>query len=263
MTLKRFLIHLLLMALLVILIFGGVLLWLKFYTNHGQEKELKDYIGMHIDKATKDAKKLSFEMIVKDSIHKVDQPGGLIIAQNPAGGSKVKENRKIYVDITKYKADEFDLSELSSMYGSEYNNKQKELAYLSINSKIRGERHDPGEPGHILEVWYEGRLIDGESGRKSNVKIERGGTLEFVISKIDGGQIEIPDLVCRQYGQLNFLLQSYKLKLGDVEISGGAITDQNKAYIIAQEPEAGAGATINMGGQLKITIQQEQPISCQ
>lgn len=254
-------IHLLLMALLVILIFGGVLLWLKFYTNHGQEKELKDYTGIHIDVASKDAKKQSFEMIVKDSIHKVGQPGGLIIAQNPIGGSKVKENRKIYVDITKYKADEYDLSELSSMYGSEFQSKQKELGYLNINSMIRGERHDTGEPGHILEVWYKGRLIDGESGRKSKVKIERGGTLEFVISKIDGGQIEIPDLVCRQYGQLSFLLGGYRLKLGEVEQSG-AITDQNKAYIIAQEPESGSGATMSMGGQLKITIQQEQPLSC-
>jgi beta-lactam-binding protein with PASTA domain len=251
------------MALLVILIFGGVLIWLKFYTNHGQEKELKDYIGIHIDEASKDAEKQSFEMIVKDSIHKVDQPGGIIIAQNPAGGSKVKENRKIYVDITKYKADEYDLSELSTMYGSEYNSKQKELAYLSINSKVRGERHDAGDPGHILEVWYNGRLIDGESGRKSNVKIERGGTLEFVISKIDGGQIEIPDLVCRQYGQLKFLLQTYRLNLGEVEISGGAITNQAKAYVIAQDPEPRTGATIGMGGQIKITIQQQQPLSCQ
>ena len=251
------------MALLLILVFGGVLLWLKIYTNHGQEKELKNYIGTHIDKATKDASKQSFIMIVKDSVHKVDQPGGLIIAQNPIGGSKVKENRKIYVDITKYKADEYDISELSAMYGREYNNKQKELSNLNINSKIIGYRHDPGEPNYILEVHYNGRLIEGESGRKRKVKIERGGTLEFVLSEIGGGQVEVPDLICRQYKELAFLLRQFRLELGDVELGDGALTDRGEAYVIAQDPEPIDGNEMKMGGKIKITIQQDQPISCQ
>jgi len=111
------------MALLLLVIFGVTLLWLKAYTNHGQKLELDDYVGVHYQKATKDSKKESFELIVKDSIHKVGQPGGLIIAQNPPGGSLVKENRKIYVDITKYNPDEIALESLSAMYGTQYNSK--------------------------------------------------------------------------------------------------------------------------------------------
>ena len=262
MTIKRFLFHLLLMALLILLILGGVLLWLKIYTNHGQEKELKNYVGIHIDKATAHAKKQSFEMIVKDSVHKVGQPGGLIISQNPISGSKVKEKRKIYVDVTKYKADEIALSELSALYGEEYSRKKEELSYLDINCKIVGYRHDSGEPDHILQVNYNGKLIEGESGRKSKVKIERGGTLEFILSEIGGGQVPIPDLICREYGQLSFLLQSYRIKLGAVE-HAGAITDLKKAYIIGQDPEPLEGAEMRMGEEIRITIQQEQPVSCQ
>ena len=261
-TIKRFLIHLLLMALLIILIFGGVLLWLKFYTNHGQEKELKNYVGTHIDKATKHAKKHSFQMIVKDSVHKVDQPGGLIIAQNPISGSKVKENRKIYVDITKYKADEIKLSEIAALYGEEYSRKKTDLSYLDIDCVITGYRHDPGKPDHILEVRYKGRLIEGESGRNSNVKIERGGTLEFVLSEIGGGEIEIPDLICRPYSQLGFLLRQYKLKLGFAKPEG-AITDLSTCTIIAQDPEPLEGATMEKGGEIKVIYQQDKQISCQ
>jgi len=250
------------MLLLLLIVLGGVLLWLKIYTNHGQQKTMDDYIGQHFEEASRDAKKQSFQMIIKDSIHKVNQPGGLIIAQNPGSGSKVKENRKIYVDVTKYEADEIDLSELSGMYGGDYNTLKAQLAYRDINTKIRGYQFDPGEPDYVLQTWYKGRVIEGESGQKSNVKIKRGDTLEFILTKIDGGSIQIPDLVCMPYGQLGFLLSNYNLKIGSIEQSG-AITDNKRATVIAQEPAFEEGKTIPMGSLLKITLQQEKPVSCQ
>jgi len=147
------------------------------------------------------------------------------------------------------------------MYGSNYESKKTELGYLDINSKIRGYKQDPGYPDHILEVWYEGKLIAGENGRKSGVKIKKGSTLEFVLSKLDGGQVELPDLVCRQYSQLGFLLATYKLSVGAVN-QEGAITNRQDAYVIAQNPPYQPGRTITMGDKIEITIQQKQPISC-
>jgi len=249
------------MAGLLILLFGGILLWLRMYTNHGQKLELKDYTGTHIDRASEHAEKNTFQMIVNDSIHRVGQPGGMIIAQNPAGGSLVKEDRKIYVDITKYTADEIALESLSPMYGRNYKSKAEELRNLEIKSEIKGYRHDPGTPGHILQVWYDGSLIDGQNGRKRGVKIKKGGTLSFVLSEIGGGQTEVPNLVCRPYGQLSFLLKNHKLRLGSV-VKVGAITDMNSAYIISQSPDYTEGKMIQMGSEVQVEIQQEEPESC-
>jgi len=260
-TVKRFLIHLLLMSLLLLLVFGAVLTYLKVYTNHGQKLELENYIGQQYKKSAKHAEKKSFELIVKDSVHRVGVPGGQIISQNPSGGSFVKENRKIYVDVTKYVADEIKLENLSVMYGRNYESKKTELEYLDINSKIARYEHDPGDPGHILEVWYKGQMIIGASGKKSKVSIKKGDTLEFVVSKLDGGQVDLPDLLCREYGQLGFMLNILKVRLGSIE-RVGAITDLNKAYVIAQNPPYSEGKKIQMGQSIEITIQQEQPESC-
>lgn len=249
------------MALLLIIVFGAVLLWLKMYTNHGQKLELKDYSGIHYQKAAKDASKRSFELIVKDSIHKVGQPGGLILSQNPAGGALVKENRKIYVDITKYNADEISLENLPPLYGTKYDIKSDVLNRIGIKTKVIGQEYDSGSPNHILRVSYEGRVIDGKNGRKKGVKIKKGSTLEFVVSKIEGGQVNVPDLVCSQYGGLNFLLQVYKLQLGSVE-NVGAITNQEKAYIISQFPTFEEGKMMAMGDKIEIKLQQELPESC-
>ncbi len=262
MTFKRFFLHLLAMALLLLLVFGVVLMWLKMYTNHGQKIELRDYVGKNYEKAAQHAEKQSFELIVKDSVHRVGQPGGIILSQNPEGGARVKENRKIYVDITKYNADELDLKDLSVMYGNPYSSIQTRLGYLDISTEIKGYKQDPGEENYILEVWYNGRMIAGENGRKNGVKIQKGGTLGFVLTE-NRGEVEIPDLICRQYGQLAFLLPNWKLKLGAIEFAdGAAITNKDEAYIISQKPAFVKGQKIPMGTMLEVTIQQEEPESC-
>ncbi len=249
------------MALLLLLVFGGVLTWLKMYTNHGQKLEVHNYIGKSYKKAAKHAKKESFQLIIRDSIHKVGIPGGQIIAQNPTGGSFVKKNRKLYVDVTKYLADEIPLERLPEMYGSSYKSVAEMLKNLDIESNITGYRHDPSSPDHILEVRYNGQLLVGASGKKSKATIKKGGTLDFILSKRDGAEIDLQDFTCRQYKSLGFMLEVLDLKLGAIE-RVGAITNQNEAWIIAQYPSYSEGKKIIQGESIEVTIQQEQPESC-
>ncbi len=249
------------MAALLAVVFAAVLLWLRVYTNHGQKLELTSYVGQNFEEAASDAKKASFKLIVKDSIHKVGQPGGVILTQNPGAGNKVKENRKIYVDVTKYNPDEILLKNLSILYGRQYTAKVEELNSLEIKSNVKGYRYDIGESDHILEVWYDGRLVDGASGRKSNVKIKKGDTLNFVLSETKGAIVQIPDLVCQQFSTANFILDASQFDLGSVE-QVGAITDVNTAYVIGQNPSYEDGRKINTGTLIEITIQQDQPESC-
>ncbi|NNE25778.1 MAG: PASTA domain-containing protein [Saprospiraceae bacterium] len=261
MTVKQFFIQLALMALVVILLLGGVMIWLRFYTNHGQKLELPDYKEMHIKDAKSDAELKTFEVVVKDSAYRVGMPGGLILTQNPKPGSLVKEGRKIYVDISKYNPDLVALSDLRPMYGHEYSNKQRELASLFINSKIKSRRYDPGEPDHILEVWYEGDLIEGKEGVKKGVDIKVGGTLEFVVSGLEGGKAESVDYTCKTLREMQFILDYSRLKMGKITRTG-VITNMEDAYIIAQNPPHEEGKTIPHGTKIDFTVQQDKPESC-
>ncbi len=261
MTLKKFLKHLLLIALFVALVLFLVFTWLGFYTNHGQELELPEYIDQHIDEAAKDAEDRSFKIIVNDSIHIVGQPGGLIKEQNPKGGSKVKENRKIYVTVTKYNADKIKVGDLPELYGREFNRKQKELAYKSINAVIKSRRYDPGEPDHILEVWYKGQQIIGRSTNRKNVEINIGDTLEFVLSSDGGAEITVPDITCMTLSEARFLLESNKIQLGKI-IQNGDINDPEEAYIMSQSPSPGITQKITMGDAINVTISESKPTGC-
>ena len=262
MTFKQFLRSMLLLLLVMTLLFLGVLFWLKSYTHHGQKLELPDFVGMDFDKAEEQGDDQTFELVISDSIHIVGRPGGEVVSQNPSAYAKVKENRKVYVTITKYNADVLKTGSLGVMYGQDYESKKNELTHLNIESEIKGYEYDPGEPDHILEVWYEGRPIITGSGRKDEVEIKKGSTLQFVLSKRQGGLVEIPNLQCGTYGAAKFILESSNLKLGEV-IDEGPIQDRNSAYVVLQEPAYVPGQMINMGETMVLTIAQAKSENCQ
>ncbi len=214
------------------------------------------------EEAQEDAKSKTFEIIVTDSIHKVGKEGGLIIDQNPVPGSMVKEQRKIYVNITKYSPDKIKISDLPILYGNDFDQKRTELKYLDITSKIRTERYDPGEPNHILEVWYNDKLIIHNKPIDNNVEINKGGTLEFVISKREGGKGVIPDLVCPEYSAAETMALLSKFQIGRV-IEEGEITDRNTAFVISQSPIADGNSVLSYNSDITVTISQERTKNCQ
>ena len=259
---KAFLKQLAYIIIFLILVLFIVLTWLRFYTNHGQKLELPDYVNQNYLEATEDAKSRTFEIIVTDSIHKVGKEGGLIIDQNPLPGSMVKEQRKIYVNITKYSPDKIQVKDLPILYGNDFDQKRTELKYLDISSKIKDERYDPGEPNHILEVWYDNRLIIDNKTIETNVEINKGGTLEFVISKREGGKGPVPNLVCQEYSAAETMALLSKFQIGQINESG-EITDRNTAFVINQSPEADGETELPFNTEISVTIVQNRPTDCQ
>lgn len=258
---KAFLKQLAYIAIFLIIVLFLVLAWLRFYTNHGQKLELPNYINQNYLEAKEDAKSNSFEIIVTDSIHKVGKEGGLIIDQNPSPGSMVKEKRKIYVNITKYSPDRIKVSDLPVLYGNDFDQKRTELKYLDITSKIKSEKYDPGEPNHILEVWYDSKLIIDSKTIETNVEINKGGTLEFVISKREGGKGLIPSLVCQEFSAAETMALLSKFQIGNIK-EIGEITDRNTAFVLTQFPESDETTEIPFNSEISVTIVQERPQDC-
>ena len=254
-------------TLLALLLFFSIMLlaaflWLRIYTHHGQELEMPDYTGYQYEAAVKDAARKKFRMSIQDSLHVLGKPGGEIIKQHPLPGALVKSKRMIYVTITKRSPDKILSSRLPEMYGKTYERKKRELEeHFEIKSRIIDTRFDPGDAGQVLEVRYKGKIIMDAKGRKNDVQIEKGDYLEFVISGKSGGEVKIPDLVCKTYEECVFLLDNLGLKL-ELETKEGEVSDVNNAYIIRQSPPAD-GATVEMGSSILVTVTQQKPLTCE
>jgi len=216
---------------------------------------------MRIEKAIKNAEDNKFKIIIDDSTHIVGKQGGIIIAQNPKPNSKVKENRKIYVTVTKYNPDKIKVEDLPSLYGKNYESKSRELGMLKINSKIKDYKYDIGPANYILEVFYNGKsIISKEKEKKnSNIEIEKGGTLEFILSRKSGGTTDLPDLKCMSTEQAVFLIESRNLKLGLVR-KDGQISSEQTGFIIKQIPAA--TSKLPMNTQVDLYISDDLPSDC-
>lgn len=261
-TSKPFVRQLLYMALVVAVVGIAVIMWLRIYTNHGQQLQMPDYIDTSVQDASRDAVDRSFSIIVTDSVHIIGRRGGEIIDQNPPAGALVKENRKIYVRTTKYSPDLISSSALPVLYGNNYNQKRRELNQRGINVKVKDYKYDSGEPDHILEVWYGDKILFDQNISRQDVKIEKGGTLEFVLSKRTGGQTAVPDLRCKTLAEARFFLEQSKLVVGNIDYPAD-VQVVEEAYIIQQSPGAELGATMQMGEPIHVQLSAALPPDCQ
>jgi D-alanine-D-alanine ligase len=235
---------------------------LMVYTNHGQKIEMPKLVGLEIENATDKADDLSFEIIVNDSIFVVGKKGGIITDQNPKPGSMVKEDRKIYVTITKYGTETISVDDLPILYGNAFDQKKTELKYRDIDCVIKDYAYDPGEPNHILEVWYRNQLIISKDVKISDINIEKGDKLEFIVSKREGGEVTIPDLRCLNFEEAKFLLETSKLEIGSV-VKKGTNEPYEILYVIAQSPPYDGISNIKMGEKISISLSPTKPFDCQ
>lgn len=258
---KLFLKQLLFIFGLIFLIIFLAQLLLKVYTNHGQKLEMPKYIGQNIDDARTSAEDASFEIVVNDSIFIVGKEGGLITDQNPKPGSLVKENRKIYVTITKFGTETVKVGDLPVLYGNAFDQKKTELKYRDIECVIKDYAYDPGEANHILEVWYKGELIISKDVRKEEVQIAKGDQLDFIVSRKDGGEVTIPNLKCLDIEEARFLLETSKLQLGQITEKSDANAD-GTWYVVSQSPPYDGISNIKMGEKVSINVSSEKPLDC-
>ncbi|MBK7869642.1 MAG: PASTA domain-containing protein [Saprospiraceae bacterium] len=243
-------------GLMLILIFGVNLL-LKLYTRHNESVQVGNYIGMSVDEAIRRARDRSFRIVVIDSIDRMGERPGAIIAQDPVPLSRVKQKRRIYVTIVKSIPDNVPLPDLVGSYN--YEQYTKKLDLLDIRYKIRDREFDSKlEENTILYFYYNDRKIT-DADLRNGVEVPRGSTLEFVVTERSTGYVEIPDLVCKTYEAAQFLISTNNLAIGNIY---GEVGDLNSAYVWKQEPAYEPGQMIRMGEQISLYLTEERPASC-
>ncbi len=91
------------LAIALCVIVGMVILfmyWLGFTTNHGQEISVPDLSKLSEEQAEKRLNDLDLDYVILDSVdYRKEYPKYSVVEQDPAPGSKVKVNRKVYLKI--------------------------------------------------------------------------------------------------------------------------------------------------------------------
>ena len=99
-TSKTFFTQLAIALLIIIGLVWGLMYWLDFTTNHGQEITVPNLSKLSEEQVEEKLDDLNLDYVLLDSVdYKKDYPKYSVVEQDPLPGAKVKDGRKIYIKI--------------------------------------------------------------------------------------------------------------------------------------------------------------------
>lgn len=232
--------------------------WMRCYTKHGESLQVHDYIEMDLDDAIKKAESRGFEIVVSDSVFIVDRAPNIVLTQNPKPLSRAKEDRSIYLTVTKKTPEAVTLPDLIG--NDDYNRYSKKLKMLDLKPKVKERIFDNKyEENTILYLVVDGEKVTAKD-LKNKMEVPMGSVIEMVVTERGGAMIEIPNLVCKRYTEAEFLISGMQLNLGTVNMDA-TVTSQSGAYVWRQVPSADGGR-MRMGEQIELYLTQYRPEDC-
>lgn len=230
-----------------------VLLLFFFYiylpgtTNHNETITVPDLIGTSFDQIDDllTNRDLRYE-VVEDSGYSENYDPEVILSQNPKGGAKVKENRKIYLTLN---ANVPPKVRMPNLVNTDLLNADDILA---SNGLKRGEiSYVPDRRVNaVIAQTMEGE--DVEAG----TMIYKGSTIDLVIGDGEGiKSFPTPDFLGKTYEEVKFQIEASGLKLDEVNFVLNDTVPPRRVY--KQRPPV--GAIIQTGDLIELWINSRKP----
>src|SRR6056297_526829 len=112
---RKFLKHLLLAGILITALLFLVMQGLKMYTRHGQANPVPNFSGLTQSEARQMANQYKLEIEIVDSLYADDAAPGAIVDQLPKPGSRVKEDRTIFLTVNSMQPEQVTLPKLTDI----------------------------------------------------------------------------------------------------------------------------------------------------
>jgi eukaryotic-like serine/threonine-protein kinase len=223
---------LIILGIIICLLFAFFAIYLPSYTNHGESVTVPELEGMHYNEleAFLKARDLRYEVTLDSGFVAEANPLS-VLKQNPKPGTKVKQNRKIYVTLN---AENAPLVKMPGLVNTLLKNAQEILSNYGL---IRGDIVYVPDIGInvVLEQKYRGRNI------KEGFEIPKGSQIDLVVGDGLGNQsLTMPNLIGMDDAEAEFLILGSGLRMGNINY---VKTDTvPKGTVIRQLPPEGINA---------------------
>jgi len=248
---KALLINLFSAVAVMLLIFSFTYRWLDSYTNHGETISVPDLRGLRVSELESflDNKHVKYK-VADSTIFDMKKPAGTVIEQDPAPNEKVKENRTIYVTITRSTA---PLIKMPNLIDNSY--RQAEAILESYGLKLGQISYKPDlAKNAVLEQKSGGKTIDPGD------EISKGSLIDLVLGDGFGNTlVSVPQLYNLSLSEAMFVLRGSSLNAGAV-IFDKTVRDSTLARVYKQDPPFVDTATISQGQAIDIYLTQSEAI---
>lgn len=232
-------------TLLVVVVVGFSL---KSYTHFGEEIKVPDLTGKSLTQAEQIINNQMLRYQVVDSVYIEGKEPGIVVEQDPPVGASVKEQRTIYLTITKGNAPQVKLPNLIDMTLRQATQVLQNAGF-SLGKVI--PRTDLAV-NVILEMQANGLpLHPGKA-------FARGTAIDLVVGIMNADSlVTVPDLTGLSAEEARIMLYESSLNLGSVFYEG-AISDTAAALVVKQRPSQNPDELVNAASLVDIWLGDPQ-----
>lgn len=244
---KTFLKNIGLAALIVVGFIMALLIWLNFYTRHGQSRPVPSFIGLTMNQTVQLAKKSKLKYQIIDSVYTSEVLRGCIAEQNPVPGFKVKKKRNIMLTINAFNPEMVAMPNLLNLP------KRQAIALIESSGLQMGiSRYTPDISFDVvLKQIYDGKEIqEGDS-------IQKGSEIDLVLGKgLSNQKTYVPDLIGINIESARNKIMGASLTLVTSIFDNTVITGQDSAdaFVYKQNPDFSVDATLQLGSSIYLWL---------
>jgi len=244
---KIFLKNLGMAAVLIVGILMGLLIWLNFYTRHGQSRPVPDFIGLSTEQAARQARKSKVRFQIIDSVYTSDVPRGCIAEQNPKPDFKVKKWRNIILTLNAFNPEMVAMPNIVDIP------KRQAIALIeSAGLEVGSLRYIPDiSLDVVIEQLHNGKEIEaGDS-------LQKGSIIDLVLGKgLSNQRTSVPDLIGLSLGSAKNRILGASLTLVTSVFDNSIISgkDSANAFVYKQNPDYSADATLQLGSSIYLWL---------
>ncbi len=230
-------------AVIAVLFLGFFFVYLPYTTNHGQTITVPDVSKLSMDEMRNILNDRNLRYEVTDCTFVAGAQPLTIIEQYPRANAKVKEDRKIYLKVTKRVAPMVAMPSLVDMID------RSAVRMLESMGLQEGERTYVPDvaKNSVLRQLYNGREI------AAGTPIPKGSKIDLEIGDgLGNTMFDIPNVVGLQLDEAEAAIRGSNLKIG-TKIS---VDDPEKEVgtVVRQRPEARPGERIRVGETMDLWV---------
>ena len=178
------------LGLAVVIVVGLIMLlliWMNFYTRHGQARPVPDFYGLAIwNRLRMLARKNKLKFQVIDSVYTTRCPRGSVAEQNPKPGFKVKKWRNITVTINAFKPEMVAMPNLVDL-------SLRQASKVIESSGSKWVREDTNPTCQLILLLNSFIMVDRYNAGDS---IQKGSVIDLVLGKgLSNQRTSIPYLL--------------------------------------------------------------------
>lgn len=228
----------------VVLMFVLLKLFLSGYTNHGESVQVPDLRGLSLAEAGQQLASADLSFQVIDSVYN-EKERGTVLDQLPKHGSKVKENRIIFLTVNSMNP---PMKVLNVKAGESLRVARTKLEILGIAFDVEYRPDICNDC--VVEMKYKGKTIT------TGDRISKGDRIKLILGIQSNEKVVIPNLIGMRADSALIQIMDRSLQPGVMFFDFSPLTkaDSMSARVFKQRPTESLEPEILMGSPVDIWL---------